>query len=65
MYKYNIVLKDMADFVLASCQTEEAAESYKKEIEKNDKWLAAYYNWQKLPQYEIVKTKGEKGKNEE
>ena len=61
MKKYNIVLKDMSNFVLASCQTKEAAESYKKEMQKNDKWLAVYYNWQKLPQYKIIEQEsGEK-----
>ncbi|MBQ9658694.1 MAG: hypothetical protein IJV31_08010 [Clostridia bacterium] len=53
---FNIVLSDNKEFVLASCPTLELAEKYLRDIQKNDKKLAKYYNWQKLPKYEIVKT---------
>lgn len=53
MKKYNIVLEDMQDFVLASCQTLEKAKQYLKDIEKTDKYLQKQYNWSKLPKYLI------------
>lgn len=53
MKKYNIVLEDNQDFILASCQSLEAAEKYLKDIEKTDKELQKYYNWSKLPKYII------------
>ena len=51
MKKYNIVLEDMQDFVLASCQTLEKAKEYLKDME--DKFLKKYYGWSKLPKYLI------------
>lgn len=53
MKKYNIVLEDMQDFVLASCQTLEKAKEYLKDIKKTDKYLQKQYNWSKLPKYLI------------
>lgn len=53
MKKYNIVLEDMQDFVLASCQTLEKAKQYLKDMEKTDKHLQKQYNWSKLPKYLI------------
>lgn len=53
MFKYNIVLEDMPDFVLASCQTLEKAKQYLKDMEKTDKYLQKQYNWKKLPKYLI------------
>lgn len=53
MKKYNIVLEDMQDFVLASCQTLEKAKQYLKDMEKTDKYLQKQYNWSKLPKYLI------------
>ena len=53
MKKYNIVLEDMQDFVLASCQTLEKAKEYLKNIKKTDKYLQKQYNWSKLPKYLI------------
>lgn len=57
MCKYNIVLVDNKDYVLASCETGELAEKYLKEILEADKKLAKYYNWDKLPKYEIIEVK--------
>lgn len=51
--KYLIVLENNKNFVLASCPTLELAKQYKKEFEENDKKLQKYYNWSKLPKYEI------------
>lgn len=53
MKKYNIVLEDMQDFVLASCQTLEKAKEYLKDMERTDKFLKKYYGWSKLPKYLI------------
>lgn len=53
MKKYNIVLEDMQDFVLASCQSLEIAEKYLKDMKKRDKELKNYYGWSKLPKYII------------
>lgn len=53
MKKYNIVLEDMQDFVLASCQTLEKAKEYLKTMKKTDKYLQKQYNWSKLPKYLI------------
>lgn len=53
MKKYNIVLEDMQDFVLASCQTLEKAKEYLKDVKKTDKYLQKQYNWSKLPKYLI------------
>jgi hypothetical protein len=57
--RYNIVLKDNKDFILASCNNLELAEKYLKEMYKTDKELQRYYNWSKLPEYEIIKAKKE------
>ena len=53
---FNIVLSDNKDFILASCPTLEIAEKRVKEMYETDKKLAKYYNWNKLPKYEIIKT---------
>ena len=55
--RFNIVLKDNDNFVLASCPTLEFAEKYLKEMYETDKKLAKYYNWNKMPEYKIVKVK--------
>lgn len=54
MKKYNIVLKENKTFILAQCENLNFAEKYLKEMEENDKKLQKYYNWSKLPEYEIV-----------
>ena len=51
--KYNIVLEDMQDLVLASCQSLEIAKKYLKDMKKRDKELKNYYGWSKLPKYII------------
>ena len=56
MKKYNIVLEDMEDFILASCQTLEKAQEYLKNIKRTDKELKKYYNWSKLPKYKIIES---------
>lgn len=53
MKKYNIVLENNQDFVLASCQSLEIAKKYLKDMEKTDKYLQKQYNWSKLPKYLI------------
>lgn len=53
--KYNIVLKDNKDFILASCNTLKLAKKYLEDIKKTDLYLKDYYNWNKLPEYEIIK----------
>lgn len=63
MIKYNIVLKDNRTFILASCDTEEQAKSRLQDMEATDLYLGNWFNWEKLPQYEIIKTEGEKEKN--
>lgn len=55
--RFNIVLKDNDKFVLASCPTLEFAEKYLREMYETDKELAKYYNWNKMPEYKIVKVK--------
>ena len=57
MKKYNIVLEDMQDFVLASCQSLEIAEKYLKDMKKTDEKLKKYYGWSKLPKYLIKECK--------
>lgn len=52
--RYNIVLKDNIDFVLASCETLEKANKYLKDMIKTDKYLKDYYKWSKLPEYKII-----------
>lgn len=59
-YKYDIVLSDKKDFILASCQSLEIAEKRLADMYEVDKKLASYYKWEKLPQYEIIKNKYEK-----
>ena len=54
MRRFNIVLKDNENFVLMSCTTLEIAEKNLKEMAKIDKYLADYYNWNKLPEYKII-----------
>ncbi len=51
--KYNIVLADNKDFVLASCNSKELAEKYLKNMKKTDKYLQKYYGWKQLPKYLI------------
>ena len=53
--KYNIVLKDNKDFILASCNSLELARKYLEDIKKTDLYLKDYYNWSKLPKYKIIK----------
>lgn len=55
MYRYDIVEKDKKDFILASCLSLELAKKYLKEMKETDKSLQKYYNWEKLPEYEIIK----------
>ena len=55
--RFNIFLKDNDKFVLASCPTLEFAKKYLKEMYETDKELAKYYNWDKMPEYKIVKVK--------
>ena len=58
--RYNIVLENMENFVLASCKDLEFAKKYLKDMEKNDKWLAKYYGWQNIPKYKIIESEEEK-----
>lgn len=53
MKKYNIVLEDNQEFILASCYSLEAAKKYLKDMKETDKKLQKYYNWSKLPKYLI------------
>lgn len=53
--RYNIVLKDNKDFILASCKTLEEAERYLDDMAQTDKKLKTYYNWAKTPEYIIIK----------
>ena len=57
MKKYNIVLKDNKNFVLASCPTLAIAKKRLEEIQETDRELQHYYNWGKLPEYEILENK--------
>lgn len=50
---YNIILLSNG-LCMCSCPSEEKALNRLKEIEDNDKWLADYYNWDKLPKYAII-----------
>lgn len=52
---FNIVPKDMQDFVLCSCPTLETAQKRLEDIKKTDLELQKYYNWDKLPKYKIIK----------
>lgn len=52
--RYNIVLKEHNNFILASCKTLELAKKYLKDMKKTDKELQKSYNWSKLPKYEII-----------
>lgn len=56
MKKYNIVLEDMQDFVLASCQSLELAKKYLEDMKKTDKKLKKYYGWSRTPKYKIVES---------
>lgn len=56
MKKYNIVLKENKDFILAQCNTLELAKSYLKEMKDTDKKLAKEYNWSKIPGYKIIES---------
>ena len=56
MKKYNIILEDMEDFILASCISLEKAQEYLKDIKRTDKELKKYYNWSKLPKYKIIES---------
>lgn len=56
--RYNIVLKDNEKFVLASCPTLAFAKSYLKEMYATDETLAKTYNWNRKPEYKIVKVRG-------
>ena len=47
-YKYDIVLSDKKDFILASCQSLEIAEKRLAEMYEVDKKLASYYKWEKI-----------------
>ena len=58
--RYNIVLKDNKDFILASCKTLEFAKKYLKDMKNTDKYLQKEYNWDKLPEYEIIKEENKK-----
>lgn len=55
--RYNIVLKENKDFILASCNTKETAEKYLKDMKRTDKKLQKYYNWSRLPEYLIIESK--------
>lgn len=56
MKKYNIVLKENKDFILAQCNTLELAKNYLKDMKERDEELSKYYNWKKIPEYEIVES---------
>lgn len=58
--KYNIVLCDNKDFVLVQTDTLEKANERLKDILKTDLELSKYYNWNKLPKYEIIEQEFEK-----
>jgi hypothetical protein len=55
--RYNIVLKNNENFVLASCKTLEFAKNYLKEIKKTDQILKKYYNWSSVPKYKIIESR--------
>lgn len=59
MKRYNIVLEDSKGFILASCPTKELADKYLKDMYKTDKQLQKYYNWDKLPKYEIIESESD------
>ena len=54
MIKYNIVLKEDKNFILASCPTLEIAKKRLEDMIKTDYFLSKYYNWEKLPHYVII-----------
>ena len=58
MKKYNIIDKtvDVDNFILCQCPTLEIAKKRLEEMKKIDKELKKYYNWKKLPQYEIIES---------
>ena len=53
--KYNIVETNNKNIVLVQTNTYEYALERLQDIIETDKKLAQYYNWSKLPQYEIIK----------
>ena len=53
--KYNIVETNQKNIVLVQTTTYEYALERLQDIIETDKKLAKYYNWSKLPQYEIIK----------
>lgn len=55
MTKYNIVETNNKNIVLVQTNTYEYALERLQDIIETDKKLAQYYNWSKLPQYEIIK----------
>lgn len=57
MKKYNIVLKGNKDFVLTSCPTLEIAKKRLEEMQETDREPQHYYNWSRLPEYEIIESK--------
>lgn len=59
MVRYYIVEIENKDFVLASCPSYEVACKRLAEIIKTDRYLAKYYNWNKLPKYEIIESECE------
>lgn len=56
MIRFNIVLKNNANFILASCESLELAKKYLKEMKKTDQILKKYYNWSSLPKYKIIES---------
>lgn len=52
--KFNIVLEDNKDFILASCPTLEIAQKYLEDMYERDIILAKNYGWQKIPKYKIL-----------
>lgn len=57
--KYNIVLVDNEDFVLASCPSLEVAKRRLNEMYKTDEILAKAYNWKHKPKYKIIEEREE------
>ena len=57
MIRYNIVLKNNKNFILASCESLEFAKKYLKEMKKTDQILKKYYNWSSVPKYKIIESR--------
>ena len=53
MKRYNIVLEDNQEIVLASCSSLEQAKFYLKDMEERDRILQNYFGWSELPKYLI------------